>query len=110
MLHRPLLVGLIYAFFTLLVALAVVMGGYLLAEALQDSPLATVLRIIGLTCLFLLVVVALLMVLVVAMALVMQEAVARETAIRESAAPPESFPPPSGAAPQEGRLPAERSE
>jgi uncharacterized protein YqgC (DUF456 family) len=65
---RPLLVGLIYAFFTLLAAFAVVMGGYLLAAAVEDSPLAMVLRIIGIVCLFLLAINAVLLLLATAMA------------------------------------------
>lgn len=51
---RSLLIALLYAFFTLLTAFAVVMGGYLLATAVQDAPLARVLRIVGIVCLLLL--------------------------------------------------------
>ncbi len=64
---RTLLVGLIYAFFTLLAALAVTIGGYALATAVEDSLLALVLRIIGFGCLLLLVVNAVLLLLTLAM-------------------------------------------
>ena len=64
---RSLLVPLLYAFFTLLTAFAVVMGGYLLATAVQDGPLAQVLRIVGIVCLFLLSINGVLLVLALAM-------------------------------------------
>jgi hypothetical protein len=60
---RSLLIALLYAFFTLLTAFAVVMGGYLLATAVQDAPLAQVLRIVGIVCLLLLAIDALLLLL-----------------------------------------------
>jgi hypothetical protein len=63
---RSTLIALLYAFFTLLVAFAVIMGGYLLATAVQDMPLALVLRIIGIGCLLLLAVDGVLLLLVLA--------------------------------------------
>jgi hypothetical protein len=71
--RRTLLVVLLYAFFTLLVAMAVTMGGYLLATAVQDSQLAPALRIIGVGCLLLLGVNALLLLLAVATSVLVME-------------------------------------
>ncbi len=71
---RLMLTALIYAFLTLLVAFAVVMGGYLLAIAVQDSQLATVLRIIGVTCLLLLAIDGVLLLFVLALRALAAEA------------------------------------
>jgi hypothetical protein len=60
---RSLLISLLYAFFTLLTTFAVVMGAYLLAAAVQDAPLARVLRIVGIVCLILLTIDAVLLLL-----------------------------------------------
>jgi hypothetical protein len=70
---RSLLIGLLYAFFTLLTALAVVMAGYLLASAVQDAPLAQVLRIVGIVCLILLAIDSLLLLLALAVKAVSAE-------------------------------------
>ncbi|MBW3597999.1 MAG: hypothetical protein KY475_12070 [Planctomycetes bacterium] len=93
--YRSLLVGLIYAYFTLLVAWGVMMGGYLLAVALQDSPLAQVLRIIGIACLVLLAINGVLLLLAVAMTVLAWEERARRRppATPDPAQSPEEDPP-----------------
>jgi hypothetical protein len=70
---RSTLIALVYAFFTLLVAFAVIMGGYLVATAVQDVQLALVLRIIGISCLLLLAIDGVLLVLALAVNAVASE-------------------------------------